>query len=241
MGSEPGTTRGHTDAGHAAMSESPNQLQRPGLSLVFTYLRAPFAAYGPLVLGAPIGLVATGFLSAGRTALYWFGGFFFWSFFEYAVHRFIQHSPRIRRYIRRWDDHAVHHARANDPEGFVNSLGESLPIAAVMGGLFIAVTPSWATGLTALAGFLAGYLLYDWLHCASHLTELHADRPWLARWSLNHLRHHWERANAYYGFTTSLWDRLLGTHPPPRDSTPRAAPRSQTGEVQLGREYDELV
>lgn len=200
--------------------QSPTEPVRTGLSIVFAYLRTPLWAYGPFVLGAPI-VAAASSLPIGRTALYFGGGFCFWSLFEYAVHRYIQHSPRIRRYIRRWDDHAVHHAEADDPEGFVNSLGESVPIAVIMQGLFIAALPSWAAAVSCGAGFLLGYLVYEWIHCASHLQELHGARPWLARWSLNHRRHHWERASAYYGFTSSLFDRLLGTHPSPRSPSSR--------------------
>jgi sterol desaturase/sphingolipid hydroxylase (fatty acid hydroxylase superfamily) len=225
------------------MSESqpPTAPPRPSLSLVFAYLRAPLLCYGPFALGAPIVAAATS-LPIGKTLLVFAGGFAFWSFFEYIVHRFIQHSPRIRRYIRRWDDHAVHHAEPDDPEGFVSSLGETVPIAIVMLGLCLAVAPSWAVGLTGLAGFLSGYLVYDWIHCASHLTELHADHPWLARWSDNHLRHHWERANAYYGFTTSLWDRLLGTHPSPKGRSKRRVERGARRSAGApGGTHDELV
>ena len=191
-----------------------------GLLQVFGYLRTPLLVYGPFALGAPI-VIAAITLPILTTALYWLSGFASWSFFEYAVHRWVQHSPRIRRFIRRWDDHAVHHAQADDPEGFVSSIGETLPIAVVMLGIFVTATPSLSAGLSGMSGFLAGYLVYDWIHCASHLPALHENRPWLARWSINLLRHHWERANAYYGFTTSFWDRLLGTYPPPKSPFPR--------------------
>jgi sterol desaturase/sphingolipid hydroxylase (fatty acid hydroxylase superfamily) len=220
---------------------NPTDPPRTGLSIVLAYLRAPLIAYGPFVVGAPVAASVIS-LSASTTALLFAGGFCSWSFFEYAVHRFIQHSPRIRRYIRRWDDHAEHHAEADDPEGFVNSLSESVPIAVIMQGLFLAVLPSWAAGISFGAGFLFAYLVYEWIHCASHLQELHRDRPWLAAWSLNHRRHHWERANAYYGFTTSLWDRLLGTHPAPRSpSSRRVDVRARGEDTRREGPNDELV
>jgi sterol desaturase/sphingolipid hydroxylase (fatty acid hydroxylase superfamily) len=225
-------------------SKPPNGPARPGLSIVFAYLRAQLIAYGPFALGTPIAVAWTSSLAIGQIARFFAFGFVFWSFFEYAVHRFIQHSPRIRRYIRRWDDHAGHHAEADDPAGFVSPLAESLPIAVVMLVLFVGIAPSWAAGVTGMAGFLLGYLMYDWIHCASHISELHADRPWLARWSLNHLRHHWERANAYYGFTSSLWDRLLGTYPSPKGPSPRPIQRqAQSGGAQSesAGANDELV
>jgi dihydroceramide fatty acyl 2-hydroxylase len=188
-------------------------LSGQGLSLVFWYLRAPLIAYGPFAVVAPV--LAWGSLSVVGTTVWWLGGFAFWTLFEYAVHRWVQHSPRIRPWVRRWDDHTVHHANPDDPEGFVSMLGETLPIAVVISGLTCAAAPTVAAALAWLAGFCAGYLAYEWIHCAAHLPELHRGRPWLARWSENHLRHHWERANTSYGFMTSTWDRLLGTYPPP--------------------------
>lgn len=209
----------------AQPSSESDAAQHLGLSIVFTHLRAPLIVYGPIVVLAPIAASITS-RSIVKIAGLFVAGFVFWSFFEYAVHRFIQHSPRLRPYIRRWDDHGVHHAQPNDPEGYVSSLGETLPIAGVLLGLFIVAAGSLSGGVTLLAGFLFGYLIYDWIHCASHLPELHEKRPWLTRWSSNHLRHHWERANAYYGFTTSLWDRLLGTYPAPKKSSLRRAKRN---------------
>lgn len=122
-------------------------------------------------------LLARGSLSVVATTLWWLGGFGFWTLFEYAVHGWVQHSPRIRPWIRRWNDHAIHHPNPDDPEGFVSTLGETLPLAVVICGLTYAAAPTFAAALAWQAGFCAGYLVHEWIHCASHLPELHRGAP----------------------------------------------------------------
>jgi sterol desaturase/sphingolipid hydroxylase (fatty acid hydroxylase superfamily) len=188
-------------------------------------LRAPTLFYGLVCPGAPIVLVALGALSGAAAAASWFAGLAGWTLFEYAFHRWAQHSRRLRPWLVRWDDHGRHHAEPHDPDYFVYALHESLPPAAVLTGIAVLVAPSVAAGLSAAAGLAFGYLVNEWVHFASHSPALCTGRPWLARWAAHHARHHWERGDAFYGFITSFWDRLLGTCPAPRARPPRASSR----------------
>lgn len=166
-------------------------------------------------------LYAIGSASAGVAlsprpvaALAWFAaGVGAWTFFEYAFHRWVQHHRPMPEWYHRYDDHAAHHADPDDPEGHVFALPYTLPIALPMAISSALAGPS---AIAAVAGWLLGYTLYECVHYASHVEPLRAGRPWLARWAENHRRRHWERGNAYYGFVTTFWDRLLGTYPPPR-------------------------
>lgn len=177
-------------------------------------LRKPTRFYGVLGLGVPV-LAAFGPHSPGRVMLLWAGGFAFWTWFEYAFHRWAQHNPRVRRRIRGWDDHARHHAHPEDVEDIIYTVRESIPVTGGVTLLALLVAPSWIPGLVAAAGFIAGYLVYEWVHAAAHSRTLRDLHPWLARLSALHARHHQAHPNGCYGFITSFWDRLLGTYYPP--------------------------
>jgi sterol desaturase/sphingolipid hydroxylase (fatty acid hydroxylase superfamily) len=185
-------------------------------------LRAPTLFYGIVCPVTPIVLAALGELSGAAAAASWFVGLVGWTLFEYAFHRWAQHSRRLRPLLRHWDDHGLHHAEPYNPQHFVYALHESLPPAAILTGLFILVAPSVAAGVSAAAGLSCGYLVNEWVHFASHSPELCEGRPWLARWAAHHARHHWERGDAFYGFITRFWDRLFGTCPPNRPCDIRA-------------------
>jgi 4-hydroxysphinganine ceramide fatty acyl 2-hydroxylase len=52
--------------------------------------------------------------------------------------------------------------------------------------------------------------LYDILHYYFHFSR-DTCLPILAALKKNHLKHHFKNANAGFGVTTTLWDRVCGT------------------------------
>lgn len=144
-------------------------------------------------------------------------GFIFWTFFEYAFHRWFLHGagPLRPMYVR---FHLEHHAHAemNDP----NHRGLLLRLTLAS----VAFTYAWvglASGATAffvaaVAGYNLGYCAYEVLHWVHHATRW-ASRfgGWLAAKDALHVHHHFHGPGTNFGFLTSVWDRLLGTFAAP--------------------------
>jgi sterol desaturase/sphingolipid hydroxylase (fatty acid hydroxylase superfamily) len=60
-----------------------------------------------------------------------------------------------------------------------------------------------------LAGTMAGYVAYDWIHYYTHHAKPKtALGKFLRRY---HMRHHFENENRFYGISSPLWDLVLGT------------------------------
>jgi dihydroceramide fatty acyl 2-hydroxylase len=168
----------------------------------------------PLIFGPAITvllIVAFGNGSAGTMALGILGGYFFWTFCEYWIHRVIFHfEPEDGIGARlHWMVHGVHHDHPNDPLRLVMPPAVSVPLAALFIAAFVAIfgTPlAWAVS----GGFLAGYLLYDMLHYALH----HHRQPRTAferRLRELHMRHHFEDDTNGYGISAPWWDVVFGT------------------------------
>jgi dihydroceramide fatty acyl 2-hydroxylase len=146
-----------------------------------------------------------------RTLLGALGGYAFWTFSEYWIHRGIFHfEPEAGIGARlHWMVHGVHHDHPNDRLRLVMPPAVSVPLAALFVAAFVAIlgTPlAWAVG----AGFLGGYLLYDMLHYALH----HHRTPRTAlerRLRELHMRHHFEDDTRGYGISAPWWDIVFGT------------------------------
>lgn len=139
------------------------------------------------------------------------GGYAFWTFCEYWIHRVVFHWEPERGIGARlhWMMHGVHHDHPNDPLRLVMPPAVSVPLAAMFIGLFVLVlgTPlAWAAG----AGFLAGYLFYDMLHYALH-HHRHASSGLERRLRELHMRHHFEDETRGYGISAPYWDAVFGT------------------------------
>jgi sterol desaturase/sphingolipid hydroxylase (fatty acid hydroxylase superfamily) len=64
-------------------------------------------------------------------------------------------------------------------------------------------------------GFFLGYLLYSFLHRATHVAK--PPKRFKNIWR-HHSLHHYKYPDKAFGVSTSLWDRVFGTMPP-RDSS----------------------
>lgn len=117
-------------------------------------------------------------------------GWMAWTFAEYAIHRWIEHS--IEPYLTQ---HMLHH---QDPAAYigVSPLGTVPPIVVL--GLVLPVP--------IYLGVLLGYYVYIWVHDKFHHGE-YGSVSKLERW---HIGHH-KKWKTHFGVTTSLWDRVFGT------------------------------
>jgi dihydroceramide fatty acyl 2-hydroxylase len=149
-------------------------------------------------------------LTALQVAVAAVAGYFFWTFFEYWMHRLVFHFEPVEGFGARlhWIIHGVHHDHPNDPLRLVMPPSVSVPLAALLYGLFVVVlgTP---TAHVFAAGFLTGYLAYDMLHYHVHH---HRPRTRLGKLVRElHMRHHFQDDTRGFGVSAPFWDYVFGT------------------------------
>lgn len=145
-------------------------------------------------------------------------GLLAFSFFEYAMHRWLFHGP-AQAFQK---GHLVHHQK---PMGH-DSLPFFLPPALmlVLACLLHRVVPTVAFLLSG--SFAAGYVIYGYSHWIMH--SMHFRNPLLRRWAADHHIHHFHD-DANFGVTSPLWDILLRTrYIPARRASRPSSPVDRT-------------
>lgn len=141
-----------------------------------------------------------------------FAGLVIWTLTEYWLHRLVFHwepdhplGSRIHFIM-----HGVHHDHPNDRLRLVMPPAVSIPLAAAFLGLF-ALAFGVPAAYPAFAGFIVGYLIYDYTH-----YHLHHHVPRTAagkRLREQHMRHHFQDHRYGYGVSSPLWDAVFRTLP----------------------------
>ncbi len=144
-----------------------------------------------------------------RVTLLFAGGLFFWTFFEYIMHRFVFHwvsdNPRAQRisYVL----HGNHHEYPRDRQRLFMPPVPSLILTSVIFLLYFAIMRD--NVFAFFPGFLLGYLLYGSMHYA-----IHAWNPpfkWMKPIWRNHHLHHYKSEQKGFGVSSHIWDKVFGT------------------------------
>jgi dihydroceramide fatty acyl 2-hydroxylase len=146
---------------------------------------------------------------AGALALF-AAGFVSWTLTEYWLHRLVFHFPargsvgkRIHFLI-----HGVHHEWVRDKYRLVMPPAVSLTLYLAFALLFHAIMgPRWMWPFHA--GFVAGYLVYDMTHYATH--HLRPRSRWGRLLRRQHFLHHFNDETRCYGVSSPVWDWVFGT------------------------------
>lgn len=139
-------------------------------------------------------------------------GLLIWTLAEYWLHRIVFHWEPDHRLGSRFHFimHGVHHDHPNDPLRLVMPPGASIPLAALFFLVFYLAFGA-PTYLPAFAGFILGYLIYDYTHYYVHHR---VPRTWAGkRLREHHMRHHFQDSHVGYGVSTPLWDHVFRTAP----------------------------
>lgn len=135
-------------------------------------------------------------------------GWLFFSFVEYGMHRFAFHERPAQNWGSR--QHLIHHAQRDlvmDKFWLTWSLTIIISVFILRPAVAALTSPGigWAFALGAGGGFF----LYEYLHTVTHWR---APRTAYGRFiRRHHFHHHFGAAMTNHGFTTPLWDLLLGT------------------------------
>ena len=133
-----------------------------------------------------------------------------WSLTEYTLHRFVFHYPARSR-VGKWFVylfHGNHHDDPRDKTRLVMPPAGAIPIMAALFFLFGLVIPApWIEPFGAF--FIVGYLIYDYIHYATHHFPMkNPVAKYLRRY---HLKHHYSGERGRYGVSSPLWDIVFGT------------------------------
>ena len=137
-------------------------------------------------------------------------GLFFWTLFEYSLHRFVFHLNFKAKWLKtiHFLFHGIHHDYPSDSRRLVMPPSVSIPLAAVLywAGSRVLPTPDVPA---FFAGFFAGYLFYDMSHFAIHHWPV--KNPVLLAIRRHHFRHHFKDPDNNYGVSSALWDYVFAT------------------------------
>ena len=133
-----------------------------------------------------------------------------WTLTEYCLHRFVFHYPARSR-AGKWFVylfHGNHHDDPRDKTRLVMPPAGAIPIMAALFFLFGLVIPApWIEPFGAF--FIVGYLIYDYIHYATHHFRMkNPVAKYLRRY---HLKHHFSGERGRYGVSSPLWDIVFGT------------------------------
>ena len=141
-------------------------------------------------------------------------GMFFWTFFEYLIHRFAFHflaeSERAQKII--YVMHGNHHEYPRDKERLFMPPVPSLILSSIIFSIMYGVAGLCKGSNFAFAffpGFLLGYLIYGSMHYAIHAWN--PPYKWMKPLWRNHHLHHYKNELQGFGVSTTIWDRVFGT------------------------------
>jgi len=173
-----------------------------------------WALYIPMIFFMLYYSIAILEMRAGMILLVFLSGMFFWSFFEYMIHRFAFHfiaeSERATKIV--YLIHGNHHEYPRDKQRLFMPPVPSIILATVVftSMYFIASLIGITTVVFAFfPGFMLGYLMYGTMHYA-----IHAWNPpfkWMKPLWRNHHLHHYKEQGKGYGVSSTLWDHVFGT------------------------------
>jgi len=185
-------------------------------SLTKTNLRSNIIVYGAVVI-----LLIYNALYIKNIELIEFIGLFmvalfFWTFAEYMLHRFVFHWINENKFVQRFHFvmHGSHHLYPKDTERLLMPPVPGILMASMLFAIFYVIFsiigyPNYTWGF--FPGFFLGYLLYSFLHRATHVVKPPKRFKYL--WK-HHSLHHYKYPEKAFGVSNTLWDHVFGTMPP---------------------------
>jgi len=191
-------------------SESIIMFKNPFLEkLTHVHPATPFIIYIPVLLISLYFGVVENRVNIPAIVVYFWGGILTWTISEYSIHRFVFHPPYAESYLKGiyFYTHGIHHDAPEDATRLVMPPGASIPLSLLFFYLFQNLIGQ--NYLIFFAGFLTGYLIYDFLHFATHFYSF--EYEWFRKLKKHHLVHHFTSPRVNFGVSSSLWDNIFST------------------------------
>ena len=156
-------------------------------------------------------LTSDGSISFSAIALTFIGAYFFWSFFEYIMHRWAFHFVSNNKVVQKivHGAHGIHHEYPKDTNRLIMPPLPWFVTVSLLLGLCYLLMGNYA--FSFMAGLLMGYLSYIFVH-----YQVHLNRPpkFLRKMMVHHALHHYKYDDLAFGVSSTIWDRVFGTMPP---------------------------
>jgi len=175
---------------------------------------APVLLFAAALAGALLWVGVDAGVGGAAAATSATAGVVYWTFCEYALHRWLYHwTPRNRALRRVVESFHVYHHRTPDDRAVWNAGPAlvvlltallSLPPLALLGGV--------APAAFVMLGAVVAYAIYEIVHHECH-ARVHTRGP-LVYLQAFHLRHHQRNWRRNFGVTNPFWDWLFGTLAP---------------------------
>ena len=181
--------------------------------------KAPAPVSATVYVGILVALLYAGYQrevvgSLGNGILIFAGALFFWTFFEYFFHRYINHldeyfpESELAQQIA-YTLHGIHHEYPRDKERLIMPPIPGLIIVALLYLGFSLLLGELV--YVFMPGFMTGYLLYTYVHFSVHKRKV---PTFLKTQHTHHALHHYKYPQKAFGVSTTLWDRVFDTMPP---------------------------
>jgi len=141
---------------------------------------------------------------------------FFWTLAEYLLHRYVFHWISENKFVQRFHFvmHGSHHLYPRDSERLLMPPVPGIIMATILFSFFYLIFTLIGVPIytwSFFPGFFLGYLLYSFLHRATHVVKPPKRFKYLWR---HHSLHHYKYPDKAFGVSNTLWDRIFGTMPP---------------------------
>jgi sterol desaturase/sphingolipid hydroxylase (fatty acid hydroxylase superfamily) len=200
------------------MSDIKNQgqgtlFQNPALeALTKTSPTITLSVYIPIIgLLLYVGYEKDVVMHLSTAILIYLGAVLFWTLFEYLMHRYVFHFITESELVQKfhYTIHGVHHEYPRDKERLFMPPVPALIIISVLFAVFYLVIQQYV--YIFLPGFLTGYLLYAFIHYATHSRHYPQFLKPIVR---HHSLHHYKYPDKAFGVSSPLWDYIFRTMPP---------------------------
>ena len=185
-------------------------------SLTKTNLRSNVIVYGFVVVSLIYVALFKIMIPVKTFLILFFFALFFWTFAEYILHRYLFHWISESKLVQRFHFimHGNHHLYPRDTERILMPPVPGIIMGTILFLLFYMLFTiigypdfTWAF----FPGFFLGYLLYSFIHLATHTSRPPKNFKYL--WK-HHSLHHYKYPEKAFGVSTTIWDRVFGTMPP---------------------------
>lgn len=185
-------------------------------SLTKTSLTQNVIVYGLIVILLIYNAIVIQNIPVAQFVGIFFFALLFWTLAEYILHRYLFHWISENKLIQRFHFimHGSHHLFPRDEGRLLMPPVPGVLMASILFAIFYIIFTllniqvyTWAF----FPGFFLGYLLYSFLHRATHVSKPPKRFKYL--WK-HHSLHHYKYPDKAFGVSNTFWDHVFGTMPP---------------------------